>query len=315
MLDRSCLSALLLVGLVLPMVGCSNSEVGLISVTPATQPLAVGQTVQFTATGAYGHGSHAASYQNVTNLVTWTSSVPAVATISSSGVATAVSAGTATITASMKGFNGPVSGSATLTVSQHVVSLSIIPGTQTVLSPNETGQFIAIGTSSAGIQMDVTNAVTWASSDINVATIIASGLATGLSPGTTTISAIWPNLDGSKVTGTATFMESTGPGTYLSTVTVYLVGNNGGAGTVTAPAPGTTTPLIISCGYNSLNECVETFPLGSTLTLTATPAPGDTFGGWTVNCLPNQATVPTGANTCSVQNLPGNEIVGAIFNH
>src|SRR5271157_6151814 len=116
MLDRSCLSALLLTGLVLPIAGCGTSMVDSLAVTPATQSVAVGQTAQFTATGTYSHGSHPSTTQNVTDQSTWTSSAPAVATVNSSGVATAVSAGTANISASITGYTGVLTSSAVLTV-------------------------------------------------------------------------------------------------------------------------------------------------------------------------------------------------------
>ena len=102
--------------LVLFLAGCGNpSGLDSVQVTPAAQSLTVGQTAQFTAVGTYGNASHS-STQNLTSTVTWTSSIPAVATVSASGVATAVSAGTTTITASATAFNGPVSSSATLAV-------------------------------------------------------------------------------------------------------------------------------------------------------------------------------------------------------
>ena len=81
MLDRSCLSALLLVGLVVPITGCGTSMVDSLAVTPATQSIAVGQTAEFTATGTYGHGTHPATTQDVTDESNWTSSAPSVATV------------------------------------------------------------------------------------------------------------------------------------------------------------------------------------------------------------------------------------------
>jgi len=57
MLNRTGLNVLLLVGLVLPMVGCGSSEVDSVSISPSAQSLAAGQTVQLTATGTYGHGA------------------------------------------------------------------------------------------------------------------------------------------------------------------------------------------------------------------------------------------------------------------
>src|SRR5712675_1744178 len=97
------------------LIGCNNSGLDSVQVTPTTQALAVGQTAQFTAIGTFGNAKNL-STQNITSSVTWASSVPSVATISAAGIATAVSFGTTTITASTSSFNGHVSSSATLTV-------------------------------------------------------------------------------------------------------------------------------------------------------------------------------------------------------
>ena len=67
-----------------------------ISVGPQNALGVVGLTKQFTAAGTYLDGTTG----DVTNLVTWTSSNPAVATISSSGLVTVVGVGSSVITAS-----------------------------------------------------------------------------------------------------------------------------------------------------------------------------------------------------------------------
>jgi hypothetical protein len=210
MFGRNCLMALGLIVLVPAFTGCSNTEVGYIQISPATQSLAGGQTVQFVATGIVGHGSHPASSQDVTNQVTWTSGTPAVATVSATGLATAVSTGTTTISANMSGSTGAT---ATITVTsgsggtggETLASLSIIPGSQSVASPGQTSQFIAVGTTVSGSTQNLTATATWLSSSAQVATISPGGLATGLSKGTTTITAIATNPNNTVVTGTATF--------------------------------------------------------------------------------------------------------------
>jgi Bacterial Ig-like domain (group 2) len=80
------------------LVGCSTSGLDSIQVTPATQFLTIGQATQFTAVGTYGNAKQP-SAKNITNAVSWTSSTPSVATISATELATAVGAGTTTITA------------------------------------------------------------------------------------------------------------------------------------------------------------------------------------------------------------------------
>lgn len=112
---RVCLGVLAIAAL-LPLAGCGNALVDTLQVSPTSPSLNVGQTMQFTATGTVGHGSHPSTTQDVTDQVTWTSSSAAVATISSAGVATGIAAGSTTITATMTGFTGVVTASATLTV-------------------------------------------------------------------------------------------------------------------------------------------------------------------------------------------------------
>ena len=151
MFVRDCSKILGLICLILPFTGCTNTEVSAIQISPATQSLAVGQTVQFTASGYIGHGTKSASTQDVTSQVTWTSSTPAVATVNASGLGTAVGAGTTTISASMPGTSGAT---ATVTATAAsggtaggtLVSIAIIPSSQSVASPGQTSQFIAIGT-------------------------------------------------------------------------------------------------------------------------------------------------------------------------
>ena len=214
MKDRFCLKALLLASLVLPFAGCgSSTDVDSISISPTGATLGPGATVQLTAMGSIGHGSHPAGSQNITTTATWASSTTSVATVSASGVVTGVSAGTTTITASIQGFRGVVtSNEATITVtgssgpsSQALTSLSIIPSSQSVASPGQTSQFIAIGTTSSGTTVNLSSQVAWSSSSTQVAKISTSGLATALSQGTSTITAIATNADKTVVTATATF--------------------------------------------------------------------------------------------------------------
>jgi hypothetical protein len=79
-----------------------------LAVTPVNPTVAPGSTQQFTAMGTYSGNVTV----NVTNLVTWSSSTGAVATISSGGLASGQRVGTTTISAML----GQVSGSMVLTV-------------------------------------------------------------------------------------------------------------------------------------------------------------------------------------------------------
>jgi hypothetical protein len=79
-----------------------------IVVTPATPTISTGTTQSFTATGTYSNNST----QNLTSQVAWTSSSTSVATINGAGLATAGTAGSTTISATL----GTVAGITNLTV-------------------------------------------------------------------------------------------------------------------------------------------------------------------------------------------------------
>jgi hypothetical protein len=161
-----------------------------IAVTPLNATNLVGGTQQYTATGTYSDSST----QNVTSQATWSSSKPTVATISTSGLATAVSAGSTTISAALSG----VTGSTTLTVQTPptLVSIAVTPLNATNLVGG-TQQYAATGTYSDSSTQNVTSQAAWSSSKTTVATISASGLATGVSAGSATISATLAGVTGS----------------------------------------------------------------------------------------------------------------------
>jgi Bacterial Ig-like domain (group 2)/Divergent InlB B-repeat domain len=287
--------------------GCQASpNLSTLQVTPSSAALTVlGETVQFKASGLFVHTGHPSNTQDITSQVTWASSNSGVATISSTGVATAVSTGETAITATMNTSSGPVAGTSTLTVSgqaaHELVSIAVIPTAQVITTIDEPSQFIAIGTfNTSPNTVDLTDQVSWQSSDVKVATINSAGLALGNAVGTTTITALGKSNAGNAITGTATLTEGpVGGSVPLPALTVYVVGL--GNGTVVS------APVGINCVAGA--GCTGNFVLGSTVTLTATPAAGSTFGGWSANCLPDSAA----AASCSLV-INDNTPVGAIFN-
>jgi hypothetical protein len=155
-----------------------------IVVTPASAVLAPGGTQQFTATGTFSDGTT----QDISSDVTWAAANTAVATIGSqSGLAAGQGSGTTLITATL---GSMVSPAATLTgTSATLQSIAVTPATASI-ARSGTEQFTAAGTFSDGSVQNVTTTATWSSSNSNVATISpASGLARGISVGSTQIKA------------------------------------------------------------------------------------------------------------------------------
>ncbi|MBS1865618.1 MAG: Ig-like domain-containing protein [Acidobacteria bacterium] len=155
-----------------------------ISVTPSNPSVNQSQTQQFAATGTYSDGST----KDITASVTWASSTPAIATISATtGLATGVAPGTTQITATL---GSTVSPADTLTVNAPTLQSIAVSPANPALFPTQTQQFSATGKYSDGSSKDVTVTATWTSSSPAIATIgTSSGLATGVTAGTTQITA------------------------------------------------------------------------------------------------------------------------------
>ncbi len=230
MRNRLLWSAVLLVGLVFQLTGCANNNgLDAISVTPSTQALNVGQSAQLSVTGTYGNASHPTT-KPVTVGLSWTSSSPSVAAVSTDGLVTALSAGSTTVTASAAGFAGTVTSTCVVTVSGaggstgggSVIAIEILPGSQSVSGPGQTAQYLAIGTTSNNATVNLTTQVTWTSSVLSVATVGANtGLATGVGQGSTTITALYIDpTSGATITGTASFNVSGTAGQEFTALTI-----------------------------------------------------------------------------------------------
>jgi len=153
-----------------------------LTVSPSSASVAAGLTQQFSATGKYSDGTS----KNITTSVAWTSSNSSVASISSSGLATGVTAGLSVI---ITATSGALSGTATLQVSSKVLSSISVTPSPASLSVGHSQQFQATGKYSDGSTSVLNSGVVWSSSATNVATINATGLAQAIASGTTTISA------------------------------------------------------------------------------------------------------------------------------
>ena len=299
-----------------------------LAVTPATQTVAtVGDTVQLTAIATYTSGSPAT--QDVTGMVSWRSGDTNIARVTSTGLVTTSGQGQVTITALATSSDSSVTTAFSVIIvpapplPRVLTGLSIIPANQQLSFSGETAQFIAIGTYSSGAPatQDLTNLVLWQSSDVSVAQINASGLATAITSTepATTITAIATLSDGSVITATGMIAEQGlggGGSVPLTTLTVYKVGSGGGTVTGYPVVNDTVGTATINCGTGT--GCIANFPDSTAVLLVPAAAAGSQFDGWSVNCTaPNATLAMQYPHSCVITMSNGNgginATVGAIF--
>lgn len=172
-----------------------------IAVTPANPTVPVNTTQQMVATGTNSD----ASTCDITDLVTWSSSTIANATVSASGLVKGVAAGSLTVTATL----GSVTGSTSVSVTApSITSISVTPDDMT-LAIGVGEQYTASAIYSDGSIQDLVTGVTWTSSNSSVATVDSNGLATTLGAGTTTITAtVGSFTDASVITVVAAHLQT-----------------------------------------------------------------------------------------------------------
>ena len=222
-----------------------------IAVTPATASIAVKATQQFAATGTYSDGSTA----NITSTVSWTTSSTAVATVNASGLATGVAAGSATVTAALSG----VTGTATLTVTPILTSISVTPPTPSI-AVGATQQFVATGTYSDGSTKPVTTA-TWTAAKPAIATINASGLATAVASGATLITASSNGISGSTTLTVSGLTVSVSPNPAS-----FVVGATQQFTATATQSGGSPTDVTATATWSVANTAVATVTSGGLAT-------------------------------------------------
>ena len=162
-----------------------------IIVLPVSPRLPQNYSQPFTALGIFSD----ASTLDLTHVANWTSSDQSVATISNTGLANGVAPGTTQISAQVNSILGVT----TLTVTDAMlVSITIAPSNPAV-PQGSTLQLSALGTFSDGSTLDLTDVAAWSSSDIGVATVSNTGLATGVDGGLSAISAEVNSISGNTI--------------------------------------------------------------------------------------------------------------------
>ncbi|WP_393937186.1 Ig-like domain-containing protein [Aeromonas rivipollensis] len=170
-----------------PESGSGATAIVSLQVTPPQGRIPVALGLQYVAQALMSDGK----VQDVTALgdLQWRSSDSAIATITSTGLATGVAPGKVTITASGVGANGtPVEARAQLEVSNaQAIGFQVAPPA-TLVASGLSKRFTATLQLSDGTTLDVTPEVSWASDDAGTATV-AQGLATGIGSGVASLSA------------------------------------------------------------------------------------------------------------------------------
>jgi hypothetical protein len=161
--------------------------VSTVTVSGLSGNVSVGQSVQLTATARDAKGNTLAG-----KTATWTTASAAIATVSGSGLVTAVSAGTVTVTASIDGKTGTVS----VTVVPPPVASVTVSLAAANIQAGQTTQATAV-TRDAANNVLTGRTVSWSSATPAVASVSSTGLVTGLTGGTATIVATSEGQSGS----------------------------------------------------------------------------------------------------------------------
>jgi uncharacterized protein YjdB len=166
------------------------ARVARVQVIPDSLVLTVGATGDFNAV-AYDSAGNVLTGRTVS----WSSSDAAVATVAGDGGVSAVSAGSARVTATLEGVDG--SGAVhVLPPPPARVARVVVEPDSLVLVAGTTGDFNAVAYDSAGNVL-TGRAVTWTSSDTTVATLGTGGSVTAGSPGSARVTAAIEGVSGS----------------------------------------------------------------------------------------------------------------------
>ncbi|WP_226941516.1 Ig-like domain-containing protein [Janthinobacterium violaceinigrum] len=160
-----------------------------IAVTPQNPVIAVAATRQLAVLATYSDGSTV----DVTTGSSFVAATPAFATVASGGLVTGVAFGSSVMNAS---FNGKTASTTVTVPALTLVSIAVTPATASV-AVGAQQQFIATATYSDSSNAIVTNSAAWTSATVANATVLNTGVATGIAAGTSNITATAGGQSGS----------------------------------------------------------------------------------------------------------------------
>jgi len=167
----------------------ANRVVASIQVHLVSSSVQVGQTTQASVTMKDRRG------RAISRPVTWRSSDTTIATISASGLATAIKVGTAAIIASSGGVTGSAQLSVTSSTATAVATVTVSLASST-LNPGQTTQATAT-TRDANGNVLTGREIAWSSSNTSAATVSTAGLVTAVASGNANIVATSEGKNGS----------------------------------------------------------------------------------------------------------------------
>jgi len=206
------------------------APVATVSVNLGSSALSAGQTTQASAVARDAYGNVLTGRS-----VAWSSLNTSVATVSITGVVTAVAAGSATIRATVETKIGDASMTVGTPVPVATVSASL---NATSLSPGQTTQAVALARDASG-NLLTGRSVAWSSLNPGVATVSSGGVVTAVAAGSATIRATVETKTGDVgLTVTAAVQGTTASVVVTLDSTTLAIGNSSQARVVAKDAQG-----------------------------------------------------------------------------
>lgn len=163
-----------------------------VAVSPGSASLVTGQSASLSATATDANGNVLAGRQ-----FAWSSANPTVATVSALGLVTAAGAGTTTVSATSEGKTGSAQIVVTAPAAAPVASVGVTPSTASVAAGSTVTLSANVRDASGATLSGRT--VAWSSSSPQTATVSSTGVVSGVSPGTATITATSEGKSGTAV--------------------------------------------------------------------------------------------------------------------
>jgi uncharacterized protein YjdB len=274
----------------------TGPTIATVAVSPNTANTTTGQTVKLTAVGRDGAGNAITG-----SSFAWTSSNTSVASVDASGLVTGVAPGNVTVTATA----GGKSGTAQVSVTNPIASVTVSPASASVTAGQST-PLTATAKDAGGVVLS-SRSFTWSSSNPSVASVNSSGVVSGVTSGTATITA---TAEGKS--GTAQVTVTPAP---VSNYKVTAVVTGAAGGSIQSLSPDGKIRCFKDSGQTGNyagpgGACTATYPSGTKLRIQAFRGSADfRFTGWSSAC------TQAGTNDVCEVSINGDISIGAGFDH